>query len=125
MTALEVEIDPADVGLDDGRPARIATFFRRDVDEERLPDWHIVVSRRGQVAYTSTYGRRDREADQAWEDDTIVRTFSMTKPITSVAAMMRYEEGGFHLKDAVSKFIPEFADTRVYTSGSFLHPMIS
>ena len=123
MTALKVEIDPSDVGIDAGRLERIAPFFERYVDEGRLPGWHIVATRRGQVVYSHTYGQRDLDAQLPWEDDTIVRIFSMTKPITSVAAMMLYEEGGFQLKDPVHKFIPEFADTRVYRSGSFLNPM--
>ena len=49
--------------------------------------------------------------------------FSMTKPITSVAAMMLYEEGRLELKSPISKWLPEFADTRVYRSGSFLAPV--
>ena len=56
-------------------------------------------------------------------DDTVVRMFSMTKPITSVAAMMLYEEGLLELKSPISKWFPEFADTRVYRSGSFLAPV--
>src|ERR687887_1146348 len=114
MTELKTEVEPAEVGFDAGRLARIDRHFARYVDDGRLPGWLVLVSRGGRVAHLSTYGRRDLEADLPVEVDTLWRIFSMTKPITSVAAMMLYEEGAFQLKDPVSKFIPSFADTRVY-----------
>ena len=123
MNALKAEIDPADAGFDAGRLARIDSHFAEYVDDGRLAGWHVAVSRRGQVVHSSTYGQRDMAEELPFEDDTIVRIFSMSKPITSVAAMMLYEEGAFQLKDPVAKFIPEFADTRVYRSGSFLKPV--
>ena len=83
-----------------------------------------MVSRRGQVVHSSTYGLRDVDAGLPFEADTVVRMFSMTKPITSVAAMMLYEEGAFSLKEPISRFIPEFADTPVYTGGSYLKPVV-
>ena len=66
----------------------------------------------------SCYGSRDIEAGLPVEPDTLWRIYSMTKPVTSVAAMMLYEEGAFELTDPVSAFIPPFADVRVYTGGS-------
>jgi CubicO group peptidase (beta-lactamase class C family) len=56
------------------------------------------------------------------EPDTLWRLYSMTKPVTSVAAMMLYEEGAFELTDPVARFIPSFADARVYTGGSDQKP---
>ena len=122
MTAVKVELDPAEAGFDADRLKRIDSHFAKYVDDGRLPGWQVAVSRRGQVVHSSTYGQRNIAESLPFEDDTIVRIFSMTKPITSVAAMMLHEEGAFQLKDPVSKFIPEFADTRVYRSGSFLKP---
>ncbi len=58
------------------------------------------------------------------ETDTIWRIYSMTKPVTSVAAMMLYEEGAFELTDPVSDFIPSFADVRVYSGGSDIKPVL-
>lgn len=115
--------DPAEHGFDPERLARIDAHFRRFVDDRRLPGWQVVVSRGGHVVHASAYGHRDREAEIPWTDDTLVRLFSMTKPITSVAAMMLYEEGAFELKDPVSRFIPAFADSRVYRGGSALRPV--
>jgi CubicO group peptidase (beta-lactamase class C family) len=81
------------------------------------------VSRQGRLAHVSSYGLRDIEAGLPVETDTLWRIYSMTKPIISVAAMMLYEEGAFELTDPVSKFIPAFADIRVYGGGSDLRPV--
>src|ERR1700734_3744670 len=68
-------------------------------------------------------GARDLEGGSPVEPDTLWRLYSMTKPITSVAAMMLYEEGAFELTDPVSAFIPSFADLRVYAGGSDVRPV--
>jgi CubicO group peptidase (beta-lactamase class C family) len=118
MSGLKAEVDPAEVGLDAGRLQRIDQHFTRYVDDGRLPGWLVAVSRRGRVAHVSWYGSRDIEAGLPVEPDTLWRIYSMTKPVTSVAAMMLYEEGAFELSDPVSAFIPSFAGIRVYTGGS-------
>ena len=118
MSELKVEAEPDEVGLDPDRLQRIGRHFARYVDDGRLPGWLITVSRHGRLAYTSSYGSRDVEAGLPAGTDTVWRIYSMTKPITSVAAMMLYEEGAFALTDPVSAFIPSFAGVRVYTGGS-------
>ena len=118
MSGLKAEADPAEVGLDAERLRRIDRHFARYVDDGRLPGWLLVVSRRGRLAHVSRYGSRDLEAGLPVEPDTLWRLYSMTKPVTSVAAMMLYEEGMFELSDPVSRFIPAFADVRVYAGGS-------
>jgi CubicO group peptidase (beta-lactamase class C family) len=123
MTGLKAEVDPSEVGFDPARLARIDKHFGRYVDDGRLPGWLITVSRHGQLAHVSTCGSRDLEAGLPVESDTLWRIFSMTKPITSVAAMMLYEEGGFELSDPVSRYIPSFADARVFAGGSDLRPV--
>lgn len=115
--------DPAELGFDPRRLGRIDAHFQRYIDDRRLAGWQIVVSRHGQVVHHSTAGHRDRDAAEAWTNDTIARLYSMTKPVTSVAAMMLYEQGAFELKDPVSNFIPAFADSRVYRSGSVNRPV--
>jgi CubicO group peptidase (beta-lactamase class C family) len=120
MSELKVEADPADVGLDAGRLERIGRHFRGYVDDGRLPGWLITVSRHGRRAYVAAHGSRDLEAGTPVETDTLWRIYSMTKPITSVAAMMLYEEGGFELTDPVSRFIPSFGNVRVFDGGSDL-----
>src|SRR5947209_7591289 len=123
VSEIKVEIDPAEAGFDAARLTRIDDHFKAFVDDGRLPGWLVSVSRAGRVVHLSTYGHRDVAAGRPVEVDTLFRIYSMTKPITSVAAMMLYEEGAFELKDPVSKFIPSFADVRVYRSGSALNPV--
>ncbi len=114
--------DAAQLGFDPARLARIDEHFGRYVDDGRLAGWQLVVTRRGEVAHASTYGLRDREAGAPVADDTLWRIYSMTKPITSVAAMMLWEEGRFELTDEIGRWLPEFADMRVYSKGSALKP---
>jgi CubicO group peptidase (beta-lactamase class C family) len=123
MAELKVEVDAREAGMDPGRLERLDRHFRAYVDDGRLPGWLLAVARRGQVVHLSTYGQRDVEGDKPVEVDTLFRLYSMTKPVTSVAAMMLYEEGGFELKDPVSRYIPSFGDVRVYRSGSALNPV--
>src|SRR5437764_6192966 len=123
MAELKVEIDPEEAGFDAERLSRIDSHFVRYVDDGRLPGWLLVVARGGHVVHVSTCGERDMEAGLPIELDTIFRMYSMTKPITSVAAMMLYEEGAFELKDPVARFIPAFDDVRVYRGGSALAPV--
>src|SRR5947209_14449103 len=123
MADLKVEIDPGEAGFTTDRLQRIDRHFARYVDDGRLPGWLLAVTRAGRVAHVSTYGQRDVEAGLPVELDTIFRIYSMSKPVTSVAAMMLYEEGAFELKDPVSRFIPSFADARVYRQGSALKPV--
>ena len=118
-----MEVDPAEVGFDPDRLRRIDEHFARYVDDGRLAGWLITVSRRGRLAHVSCYGARDAEAGLPVEPDTLWRVYSMSKPVTSVAAMMLYEEGAFELTDPVSRFIPSFGDVRVYTGGSDQRPV--
>lgn len=120
---LRVDIDPAEVGFDRDRLTRIDTLMQRYVDAGELPGWSVLVSRHGQVAHVSHGGLRDVEAGTPVEPDTIFRIYSMTKPVTSVAAMMLYEQGALELTDPISKWLPEFTDMRVWAGGSDLKPM--
>jgi CubicO group peptidase (beta-lactamase class C family) len=115
-------VDPIEVGLNPRRLSRLDSHFAQYVDSGKLAGWHIVVTRRGEVAHSSTYGQRDMEAGAPVTPDTLWRIYSMTKPITSVAAMMLWEEGRFELTDEISAWLPEFADVRVYDKGSILRP---
>ena len=123
MSELKVEVDPAEVGFAPGRLHRLDDRFRRYVDDGLLKGWLLTVSRHGQLAYTARYGQRDAEAGLPVESDTLWRIYSMTKPVTSVAAMMLYEEGAFELTDPVSRFIPAFQNMRVFTGGSDQRPV--
>jgi CubicO group peptidase (beta-lactamase class C family) len=115
--ALEVEVEAGQAGFDAGRLARIDRHFARYVEDGRLPGWLVLVARHGRIVHLATCGRRDLEADLPVELGTRFRVYSMTKPVTAVAAMQLYEEGAFALKDPVARFIPAFADLAVYQDG--------
>lgn len=83
------------------------------IDQHKLAGLITVVARRGQVAHLECFGWMNLEANQPMRPDTILRMYSMTKPITSVAALMLFEEGHFQLDDPVARFIPAFAEMKV------------
>jgi CubicO group peptidase (beta-lactamase class C family) len=110
-------VDPAEVGFDASRLARLDKHFAGYVDKGKLAGWQLVVSRRGEVAHTAHYGKADLEAGDPVRPDTLWRIYSMTKPITSVAAMMLWEQGRFELNTPISRWLPEFAEPKVYAGG--------
>ncbi len=120
---LTVSTDPAEVGLDTARLRRLDRRLARWVDDGQLPGFLVTVARHGRLVHVGKYGSRNVEAGLPVEDDTRWRIFSMTKPVTSVAAMMLYEEGAFELNDPIAKWLPEFAETRVYVAGSAQKPV--
>jgi len=123
MTELAVEVEPGDVGFDATRLTRIDAYLQSYVDEGRLPGYLVAVTRHGRVAHLATSGWQHVEDGVAMRADSLFRIYSMTKPITSVAAMMLYEQGLFELSTPVSTFIPSFADVRVFSGGSDVKPL--
>jgi CubicO group peptidase (beta-lactamase class C family) len=123
MADFGIDVDPGEVGLDGHRLQRIDSHFRSYVDDGRLPGWQVMVSRRGRVAHLSSYGFADKEAGRTVATDTIWRIYSMTKPVTSVAAMMLVEQGLMELTDPISRWLPEFAEPRVYVGGQAAKPL--
>lgn len=111
-------VSPEQVGLSAERLSRIGTWMKGWVDAGKLPGATVCVMRRGELAFAETYGKMDVERNKPMRPDTIVRIYSMTKPLTSTAIMMLYEEGRFQLDDPISKFIPAFANQRVFMGGS-------
>ena len=114
---MQTEARPEDVGLSTSRLARITQWMRRWVESGRLPGLLVAIVRDDRLAWLGTCGHRDVDARHPVEPDTIYRIYSMTKPITTVAALMLYEEGRFQLDDPVAKYIPAFAETRVFDGG--------
>ncbi|HTR24681.1 MAG TPA: serine hydrolase domain-containing protein [Terriglobales bacterium] len=105
---------PESVGLSAERLERIGGAVQRSIDDKRIAGAVTMVSRRGRVAWFKAQGMADREAGKAMRPDTMFRICSMTKPITSVAVMMLYEEGKFLLEDPISKYLPEFKNPKVF-----------
>ena len=104
---------PESVGLSSERLDRIATVVQHDIDDKRLAGAVTLVVRHGHVAWYKAQGMMDREAAKPMQADALFRICSMSKPITSVAAMMLYEQGKFLLDDPVSKYLPEFKNMKV------------
>jgi CubicO group peptidase (beta-lactamase class C family) len=104
---------PESVGLSSERLERIGTVVQHDIDDKRIAGTVTLVVRHGHVAYFKAQGMMDREAGKPMPTDALFRICSMTKPITSVAVMMLYEEGKFLLDDPISKYLPEFKNQKV------------
>ena len=112
-----VATTPEDVGLSSAQLGRVRGWAERLVESGKLAGVTTMVARRGRVAHLHSCGLANREAGQAMAPDTIVRIYSMTKPLTSVAVMMLYEQGHFQLDDPVSQFLPCFTTMRVAAGG--------
>ena len=100
-------------GLDPARLVRIQPWMQGWVDSGRIVGMSTMVLRHGQRAWFGAAGLADRERGLAMAEDTVVRIYSMTKPLTSVALMMLYEEGRFQLDDPIAAVLPEFGAMRV------------
>ncbi|MHC2002668.1 serine hydrolase domain-containing protein [Methylobacterium sp. CM6241] len=110
--------DPKALGLCPERLERVDGWMRRLVEEGKLAGLSVMLSRRGETAFFRAHGLADIARGTPFAADTITRIYSMTKPLTSVAVMMLYEEGRFQLDDPITRFLPEFTDMRVFTGGN-------
>ena len=99
--------------------------MRRFVDDGRHAGLIWLVARRGKVVDFNAYGLRDLESKRPMDKDTICRIYSMSKIVTSVAALILLEEGRYTLGDPVSRFLPEFATMQVMTGGTAEAPLVT
>ena len=106
-------VSPESAGFSSKRLRRLSDRTQSYIDDGKLSGALTMLARRGEVFHLESYGVQDLESGVPVEHDTIFRLYSMTKPITSVAVMMLYEEGHFSLDDPVGKFMPEFANMKV------------
>ncbi|MFI5000331.1 MAG: serine hydrolase domain-containing protein [Reyranellales bacterium] len=104
---------PEEVGFLSTRLKRLGDRINEGVKNNELPGAVVLIARNGKIVMFDSFGFRDREAKVPMTNDTIFRIASMSKPITSVAAMILVEEGKLSLADPVSKYIPAFAETKV------------
>jgi len=108
----------SDLGFSVERIGRLDAVLHRYVDSGKLPGVQTLVSRRNQLVHRDCYGFTDIESGRKVEENSLYRIYSMTKPITSVALMMLYEEGQFLLENPVSRWLPEFDDLQVWSGGT-------
>jgi CubicO group peptidase (beta-lactamase class C family) len=104
---------PADVGFSAERLDRITQWLKNDIDKGTIPGAVLMIVRNGKVAYFESQGVLDPDTKAPMRKDTIFRIYSMSKPITSVAIMMLYEQGKLSIDEPVAKYIPAFKDVKV------------
>ena len=104
---------PKSVGLSSKRLQVITDTLKADIAKGTIPGAVLLISRNGKVAYFEAMGSLDPDKKTPMSKDAIFRIYSMSKPITTVAAMMLFEQGMLALTDPVAKFIPAFKDVKV------------
>ena len=110
-------VTPEEVGFSSERLGEITAFARRDVDNGKLVGVVTMVARHGKIVHYDAVGNYGLDNDQPIDKDALFRIYSMTKPITTVAMMMLYEEGKFQLGDPVAKHLPEFEHQKIFRDG--------
>ena len=115
---------PQSQGLSPERLERLHAFLGQEIDAKKYSGAVLLVARNGRVVDWRAFGQRDREAGLAMEKDTIVRIYSMSKVITTVAAMTLVEDGRIRLDDPVEKYLPALAKRRVWTGGTEKKPTL-
>ena len=111
-------VSAEEVGFSSQRLSRVNKMAQGYVDQGKLAGAITLLARGGKTFHHESYGSADLESGAPMQPDSLIRIHSMTKPITSVALMMLYEEGLFHLDDPVSKYIPEIGEMKVYAGGN-------
>ena len=115
-------VSPESVGLDSAQLGRVNEHLaKRYVEPAKIPGSITLVARAGRACFLDVQGLRDRERGTPMTEDSILRIYSMTKPITSLALMTLHERGLFSLDDPVHRYIPAWRKLRVWRAGS--HPL--
>jgi CubicO group peptidase (beta-lactamase class C family) len=100
-------------GFSRAKLERVGDYIRNEIATGKIPGAIVLIQQHGRPVYLENFGVRDVESKRPMSADTIFRLYSMSKPITSVAAMMLVDDGKLALADPVSKYIPAFADVKV------------
>lgn len=108
---------PESVGMSTERLERLGGWLRETTESGKLAGASVLVGRRGQPCFAAASGMASIETGAPFTLDTVVRIYSMTKPITTVAAMMLYERGAFQLDDPIAKYLPAFSKMQVWRGG--------
>jgi CubicO group peptidase (beta-lactamase class C family) len=108
-----VQTHPSEAGFSTVGVARLDAYIKNEIATDKIPGAAMLIERHGNVAYYGSFGVRDPGTKAPMSADTIFRIYSMSKPITSIAAMMLVEEGKLALDEPVAKYIPAFAKVKV------------
>jgi CubicO group peptidase (beta-lactamase class C family) len=111
--ALPPQAKPEEVGISAARLGEIGKTLNADIARGRIPGAVVAIVRRGKLVYFEAFGYRDKVADVAMTTDTIFNIASMTKPITTVAALQLYEQGKLLMDEPVAKYLPRFGEMKV------------
>ena len=114
------EASPESVGMSSDSLKSMARFVNRHIEAGHITGGVTLVARHGKLVHLEAHGQRGADDARPMTTDALFRVFSMTKPITTVAAMMLYEEGYFHLNDPVAKYLPELANLEIYHQGELV-----
>jgi hypothetical protein len=109
---IESASDPREVGMSASRLTNVSNWAKEWVNSGKVPGMSVAIARHGKLAYMQTFGDQDVEQQVPFAPDTIVRLYSMSKPLVSAAAMILYEKGKFQLDDLISEHLPEFKSPR-------------
>jgi CubicO group peptidase (beta-lactamase class C family) len=105
---------PESVGLSAARLARLDAALQAEITAGRLPGMVVAIARRGKVVYQKALGSANLQTREPLRTDAMFRLYSMTKPIASVALLSLYEQGTFRLTDPLDRYLPQFANVKVY-----------
>jgi CubicO group peptidase (beta-lactamase class C family) len=123
LTAREIPVvTPSKAGLSEAKLTEVDRFMERAVTDQKIAGGIIIIAHGGQVGFFHTYGLMDLEAKKSMSPDTIFRISSMSKSITTAAALLLYDLGKPRLDDPVSKFIPGFASVKVAAADGLRPP---
>ena len=114
------QASPESVGMSSESLKSMARFVNRHIEAGHITGGVTLVARHGKLVHLEAHGQRGLDDARPMTTDALFRIFSMTKPITTVAAMMLYEEGYFHLNDPVAKYLPELANLEIYHQGELV-----
>lgn len=120
QAAEPANLDPETVGFSSARLTKVSEFIDREIIEGRLAGAVTMIARHGQIVHFESAGHYGLDDDRPLDTDTLFRIYSMTKPVTTVAAMILYEEGAFHLGEPVTKYLPELEGMSLLIDG---HPV--
>lgn len=116
------QVAPAKAGLSETKLAEVNRFMERQVADQKIAGGIVVIAHQDKVGFFQTYGSMDREANQPMRSDTIFRIYSMSKAITTAAALTLHDAGKLKLDDPVAKYIPSFANLKVAATNGLRAP---
>lgn len=123
LTAREIpQVTPAKAGLSEAKLAEVDQFMEQQVASQKIAGGMVIVSHNGKIGFWHTYGQRNLEAKEPMSPDTVFRIYSMSKAVTTAAALTLYDAGKIRLDDPVSKYIPSFTNLTVATSSGLRPP---